>query len=143
MQNNLSKLFDELKLSCERIGVERTIFQLNKTNEEGSIGVFDYIILCLCSEFKVTKNFIFTKTRRHSQKRKEALTLLAYLLYNHNDNTQKEIADLIGKDTPTINKYIKSARELSDRIPHEKALKVVLSNIENKVKELKSKPNGE
>ena len=59
MKHNLSKLFDELKFSCERIGVERTIFQLNKTNDEGNIDVFDYIILCLCNELKITKNFIF------------------------------------------------------------------------------------
>ncbi len=142
MKHNLSKLFDELKFSCERIGVERTIFQLNKTNDEGNIDVFDYIILCLCNELKITKNFIFVKTRKHSQKRKDSLVLLSYLLCNHNSNTQREVADLIGKDTPTINRYIKSVRELSDKVPHEKALKIVLHNIETKVKELKNKPNG-
>ena len=59
MQDNLSKLFDELKNSVERIGVDRTIFQLNKTNDEVHIDMFDYIVLCVCDELLLAKNFIF------------------------------------------------------------------------------------
>tara|TARA_R110000764_G_scaffold161783_3_gene249040 strand:- start:347 stop:775 length:429 start_codon:yes stop_codon:yes gene_type:complete len=142
MKNDLSKLFDELKHSIERIGIERTIFQLNKTNDDGNVDVYEFIVISLCGELHLTKSFIFHKTRKHSQKRKESLFLLSYLLYNYNSNTQKEIGDLIGKDAPTINRYIKHVRDLNDKIPHENRLKIVLTSIENKIKELKNKPNG-
>ena len=142
MQDNLSKLFDELKNSVERIGVDRTIFQLNKTNDEVHIDMFDYIVLCVCDELLLAKNFIFLKTRKHSHKRKEALILISHLLYYHNGNTQKEIGNFIGKDAPTINRYLKQIRELSIKIPHEEKLQHSLHKIEHNIKELKSKSNG-
>tara|TARA_R100000657_G_C4559066_1_gene28817 strand:+ start:103 stop:531 length:429 start_codon:yes stop_codon:yes gene_type:complete len=142
MKDNLSKLFDEVKNSIERIGIERTIFQLHKTNDESQIDMFDFIILNICDELNVTKQFMFKKTRKHSQKRKECLVLLSFLLYTHNSNTQKEIGDIIGKDAPTINRYIKQVRELNEKIPHEKTLIKSLQKIENNIDTLKSKNNG-
>lgn len=142
MTDNLSKLFDEVKNSIERIGIERTIYQLHKTNDESQIDMFDYIILCVCDELKQSKNFIFKKTRSHSQERKQALILISYLLYTYNSNTQKEIGKIIGKDAPTINRYIKHIRELNEKIPHEKELKKSLINIEININSLKNKSNG-
>jgi Fic family protein len=142
MKDSVAKLFDEVKNSIERIGIERTIFQLHKTNDEVHIDMLDYIVLCVCEELKLTKNFIFQKTRSHSQQRKQALILIAYLLYTHNSNTQKEIANFIGKDAPTINRYIKHVRELNDKIPHEKSLKESLIGIELNINTLKNKTNG-
>ena len=142
MKDNLAQLFDELKNSVQRIGVDRTIFQLNKTNDEINIDMLDYIILCVCNELCLAKNFILLKTRKHSHKRKEALILISYLLYHHNGNTQKEIGNYIGKDAPTINRYIKQIRELSVKIPHENKLKDSLHKIEHSIKELKTKSNG-
>jgi len=142
MNDNLSKLFDEVKNSIERIGIERTIFQLHKTNDESQIDMFDFIILCVCDELVLTKKFIFKKTRSHSQQRKQALILISYLLYTHNSNTQKEIGDIINKDAPTINRYIKQVRELNEMIPHEKSLKESLTKIEININKLKNKTNG-
>lgn len=142
MKDNLSKLFDEVKNSIERIGIERTIFQLHKTNDESQIDMFDFIILNICDELSVTKQFMFKKTRKHSQKRKECLVLLSYLLYTHNSNTQKEIGDIIGKDAPTINRFIKQVRDLSEKIPHEKTLLRILENIQTNIHTLKNKDNG-
>ena len=134
MSNKILKMIKALEESVTKIGVDKTIDNLNVS--EYSINTTDYIINLVCEEFKLPTHKIKNATKTSSQKR--ATHIISYLLYYQATLTQSEIGSLLGRSKASVNRYISDIHYLSETVKHERDLKEKIVYFEKKIKEHKN-----
>jgi hypothetical protein len=142
-RNNSTELIEELLRTIDRVGLRKTIQGLkDTTNPLNSMEVLqEYIILTICLEFKISKQFLLTG-RKNAENRANAIGVACLMLRDHCKLTQTEIARTIRKDNSNVNKYLKKYENLDPNFKKDLDLINIISILNNKIITFNNNLNG-
>jgi len=138
MENKSSKIFDELFLSVERLGVDGTIRQLRKTNNVSNDNLDVFILEMVCSEFSFKKQDL-TKSDDKDPDKRDARLALAYLLYQYTNLSQSKVGLFMNRTKGAISRYIAEVTQLNPKIKQHKDLISRVERLEREIDVLKNK----
>ena len=112
-KESANEVLTEVFKLVEKIGCKNTVKYLQDGKYELYYDkkIADYIVDLSCETFGITKDRLLHS--RTTGRRTDALAVCSFLFDNIVGYSQPEIANYFGKDTSSINKYIKKINELN------------------------------
>ena len=132
------KIFEELVLTVDRIGYERTLEIIKNSRNlarDKDIVMQEYIIQTICSNFSLSKKELL-KGNSNSVKT-NALAICSYELKSNLGYSQNKISFVLNRHDNVISKYIKRINYLNEKIIDDKILLDKINQIRNKIIEFK------
>lgn len=132
------KIFEELVLTVDRIGYERTLEIIKNSRNlarDKDIVLQEFIIQTICSSFSLSKKQLL-KGSSNTHKT-SALAICSYELKSKLGYSQNKIAFVLNRHDSVISKYIKRINYLNERISDDKILMDKLTEINQKIIDFK------
>ena len=123
MKNNSTILIEVLLKTIDKMGIKRTIQVLEVSNNysDENKRLIDLIILNTCKYFDISENMLKKGTIRNPS-RINALGVCSVLLMRMCKLSQREIADILHKDSSLINKYVRRYQILNSNLKEDAEL---------------------
>lgn len=123
MKNHSTILIEVLLKTIDKMGIKRTIQVLEVSNNysDENKRLIDLIILNTCKYFDISENMLKKGTIRNPS-RINALGVCSVLLMRMCKLSQREIADILHKDSSLINKYVRRYQILNSNLKEDAEL---------------------
>jgi uncharacterized membrane-anchored protein YjiN (DUF445 family) len=123
MKNNSTILIEVLLKTIDKMGIKRTIQVLEVSNNysDENKRLIDLIILNTCKYFDISEAMLKKGTIRNPS-RINALGVCSVLLMRMCKLSQREIAEILHKDSSLINKYVRRYQTLNSNLKEDAEL---------------------
>lgn len=113
MKNTSTILIEVLLKTIDKMGIKKTIqvLEISNSYSDDNKQLVQLIILNSCNHFGITETNL-KKGRDNNPNRTNAIGVCSVLLLRMVKLSQREISDLLYKDTTLINKYIRKFQNL-------------------------------
>jgi hypothetical protein len=129
-------LLEEIVITVDRIGLEKTLEIIRKSRElpkDKDLLLQEYIIECVCNAFSISRNELIK-----AKGKTNALAVCSIMLKIHLGYSQGKIASILKKHDSVISKYIKRITYLDSKHQEDKRLLDKLDSVEIKIREFKN-----
>mgnify|MGYP006197868067 FL=1 len=132
------KIFEELVLTVDRIGYEKTLEIIKNSRNlarDKDIILQEFIIQAICTNFSLSKKKLL-KGSSNTHKT-NALAICSYELKINLGYSQNKIAFVLNKHDSVISKYIKRINYLNEKISDDKILLDKMNEVRQKIIDFK------
>lgn len=131
-------IIEELVLTANEIGYDKTLEILKSSRnmiKDKDLVLQEFIINCVCKCYSVQKKELLSSKNKYT----DARSVCAIILKKHLNYSQSKISGILRRDDSVISKYIKRISYLNDKNSDDKAIIIKISEVENQVREFKTK----
>lgn len=139
MASNGFRIFEELVLTVDKIGYEKTLEIIRNSRnlaKDRDLVLQEFIIQTICSSFSFSKKQLLKGSS--STKKTNALAICSYELKSNLGYSQNKIAFVLSKHDSVISKYIKRINYLNEKYSEDKILINKIAEIRMKIIDFKN-----
>jgi hypothetical protein len=139
MASNGFRIFEELVLTVDKIGYEKTLEIIRNSRnlaKDRDLVLQEFIIQTICSSFSFSKKQLLKGSS--STNKTNALAICSYELKSNLGYSQNKIAFVLSKHDSVISKYIKRINYLNEKYSDDKILINKITEIRMKIIDFKN-----
>tara|TARA_Y100000592_G_scaffold101114_1_gene185608 strand:+ start:5767 stop:6201 length:435 start_codon:yes stop_codon:yes gene_type:complete len=139
MASNGFRIFEELVLTVDKIGYEKTLEIIRNSRnlaKDRDLVLQEFIIQTICSSFSFSKKQLLKGSS--STNKTNALAICSYELKSNLGYSQNKIAFVLSKHDSVISKYIKRINYLNEKYSDDKILINKIAEIRMKIIDFKN-----